>query len=54
MCIRDRPKAVNAGELPNVEVPENVTYNVTFVDDNTIKVNVEAGSGVWWNYKLVK
>jgi hypothetical protein len=48
------PKAVNAGELPNVEVPENVTYNVTFVDDNTIKVNVEAGAGVWWNYKLVK
>ena len=48
------PKAVNAGELPNVEVPENVIYNVTFVDDNTIKVSVEAGSGVWWNYKLVK
>ena len=48
------PKAVNAGELPNVEVPENVTYDVTFVDDNTIKVSVEAGSGVWWNYKLVK
>ena len=48
------PKAVNAGELPNVEVPDHVTYNVTFVDDNTIKVNVEAGGGVWWNYKLVK
>ena len=48
------PKAVNAGELPNVEVPENVIYDVTFVDDNTIKVSVEAGSGVWWNYKLVK
>ena len=48
------PKAVNAGELPNVEVPENVTYNVTFIDDNTISVQIEAGSGVWWNYKLVK
>ena len=48
------PKAVNAGELPNVAVPENVTYNVTLVDDNTMTVSVEAGSGVWWNYKLVK
>jgi len=48
------PKAVNAGELPNVEVPEHVTYNVTFIDDNTISVHIEAGSGVWWNYKLVK
>ena len=45
---------MNAGELPNVEVPENVTYNVTFIDDNTISVQIEAGSGVWWNYKLVK
>ena len=24
------PKAVNAGELPNVDVPESVTYNVSF------------------------
>jgi len=48
------PKAVNEGELPNVDVPESITYNITFVDSNTILVNIEAGPGVWWQYKLIK
>ncbi|MFS4457336.1 hypothetical protein [Maribacter sp. 2304DJ31-5] len=49
------PKAVNAGELPNVAVPTSITYNVTFADDNnTMNVVIEAGSGVYWQYKLIK
>lgn len=48
------PKANNAGELPNVAVPDSITYNIMFVDSNTILVNVEAGAGVWWQYKLIK
>jgi len=48
------PKAVNAGELPGVPVPTSVTYNVTFDGAGTLLMNIEAGPGVWWNYKLVK
>ena len=48
------PKAVNAGELPAVGVPESITYLVNFVDSNTMIVDIEAGPGVWWRYKLVK
>ncbi len=47
-------KANNAGELPNVAVPTSITYNVTFIDANTMTVYVEAGAGVFWQYKLVK
>ena len=46
------PKAVNAGELPNVDVPESVTYNVT-MGEGFITVVIEAGTGVFWTYKLV-
>ena len=46
------PKAVNAGELPNVDVPESVTYNVT-MGDGSLTVVIEAGTGVFWTYKLV-
>ncbi|MDG5491340.1 hypothetical protein [Psychroserpens sp. SPM9] len=48
------PKANNQGELPNVAVPDSITYNVTLVDSNTMQVYIEAGSGVFWQYKLVK
>ena len=48
------PKANNQGELPNVAVPESITYDVTFIDDNTINVVIEAGVGVFWQYKLVR
>ncbi|WP_420601579.1 hypothetical protein [Flagellimonas sp.] len=49
------PKAVNAGELPNVAVPNSITYNITLSDnDTTMNVVIEAGSGVFWQYKLVK
>jgi len=50
------PKANNQGELPNVAVPDAITYNVSFIDANTISVHIEAGAGagVFWQYKLVK
>ena len=48
------PKANNQGELPNVDVPGSITYNVTLVDANTMQVNIESDSGVFWQYKLVK
>ncbi|MEX0275526.1 MAG: hypothetical protein AB3N16_14225, partial [Flavobacteriaceae bacterium] len=47
-------KAVNAGELPNVDVPDSITYNVTFTDSSTMEVLIEAGTGVFWHYKLIK
>lgn len=47
-------KANNQGELPNVAVPSSITYNVSFADANTINVYIEAGAGVFWQYKLVK
>ena len=49
------PKAVNEGELPNVAVPAQVTYSVSFTNDkNTMNVVIESGSGVYWQYKLIR
>ena len=49
------PKAVNAGELPNVPVPDSITYTITLTDsDSTMNVVIESGAGVFWQYKLVK
>ncbi|MDG4715868.1 hypothetical protein [Winogradskyella marincola] len=48
------PKANNEGELPNVAVPESITYDVTFINENTISVVIESGAGVFWQYKLVR
>ena len=36
---------MNAGELPNVDVPESVTYSVMMVGNMT--VIIEAGTGVF-------
>jgi hypothetical protein len=47
-------KANNQGELPAVTLPDAITYNVTFVDANTMNVNIDIGGGVFWQYKLVK
>ncbi|WP_052172402.1 hypothetical protein [Psychroserpens jangbogonensis] len=49
-------KANNEGQLPDVAVPNTITYNVTFTGPNAIDVNIESGtgSGVFWQYKLVK
>lgn len=48
------PKANNAGELPNVAVPSSITYNVTFIDANTIELVIETGSGVFWTFEMVR
>lgn len=49
------PKANNQGELPNVEVPTSITYNVTLTDGgNGMDIYIESGDGVFWQYKLVK
>ncbi|WMI69151.1 PKD domain-containing protein [Mangrovimonas sp. YM274] len=49
------PKANNSGELPNVAVPDAITYSVTLTDnDMTMTVSIEAGAGVFWTYKLIK
>ena len=48
------PKANNQGELPNVAVPNSITYQMTVIDPNTMSVYVESGAGVFWQYKLVK
>jgi uncharacterized surface protein with fasciclin (FAS1) repeats len=49
------PKAVNGAELANpADTPDNIVYNVYPQEDGSVLVSVEAGAGVWWNYKLVK
>ncbi|AXG71413.1 PKD domain protein [Kordia sp. SMS9] len=49
------PKATNTGEIANpADAPSSITYDVTFIDDNTITVQIEAGGGVFWTYKLIK
>ena len=49
------PKAVNAGELPKVAVPNSIVYKVNLTDNNnTMNVVIESGPGVFWSYKLVR
>lgn len=48
------PKAVNGSELASsASAPDSVTYNIEFLDDDTIAVNIDAG-GVFWNYRLIR
>ncbi|WP_187175936.1 hypothetical protein [Algoriphagus sp. AK58] len=51
------PKAVNAGELPNVAVPSDVTYQVVSITETAgvkrMTVQIQAGTGVWWTFKLI-
>lgn len=49
------PKAHNGGELTSPgEAPESITYIVDMQDAGTMIIDIEAGSGVWWRYKLIK
>jgi PKD repeat protein len=49
------PKANNAGELSDpAAAPSSITYDITLVDINTMIVNIEAGTGVFWSYKLIR
>ena len=51
------PKANNAGELPNVDVPTSITYTITeFVRDGAGKrlvLDIECGTGLWWRFTFV-
>ncbi|MFD0991864.1 hypothetical protein [Tenacibaculum geojense] len=51
------PKANNQGELPNVPVPNSITYGVQLSNNNnTMELVIETGtgSGVFWTFKLVR
>lgn len=49
------PKAVNGSELNTpTDAPDSIVYNAYPQEDGSVLVTVEAGSNVWWNYKLIK
>ncbi|MCH1460020.1 MAG: fasciclin domain-containing protein, partial [Luminiphilus sp.] len=49
------PKPVNGAELASpAAAPEIVIYNAYAQEDGSLVLSIEAGAGVWWNYKLVK
>ncbi len=49
------PKAVNNGELGNGgTLPPNVTCEVMWENDNTVVLDIEAGPGVWWRFRMIK
>jgi hypothetical protein len=50
------PKAMNEGELPNVGVPESVTYSVETLSASgtDLVVTIESGSGVFWTFEFRK
>jgi|GEM_PF-462244 len=50
------PKAINGSEItdPNA-APGSITYTATLSsDNNSMDIVIETGSGVWWQYKLVR
>ncbi|WP_299439024.1 PKD domain-containing protein [uncultured Aquimarina sp.] len=48
-------KVNNDGELPNVPVPGSITYDIILTNNNNdMEVRIEAGTGVFWTYKLVR
>jgi beta-glucanase (GH16 family) len=49
------PKAVNGAEIGSpVDAPASILYNAYMQEDGSMLVTVEAGVGVWWNYKFIK
>jgi hypothetical protein len=48
------PKAVNAGELPNVPVPATRTFIVTTLTATNMTLDIECGTGVWWRFNFTK
>jgi len=49
------PKVVNGAELADpAAAPASVTYQVVEVVGGAMTVRIEAGTGVWWEYDLVK
>lgn len=49
------PKATNDGELTSADdTPSNITYNILSFGSNEMTINIESGSGVWWQFTLTK
>jgi hypothetical protein len=50
------PKTNNSGEISDpADAPDSITYDVTLSNNNTqMDIVIEAGSGVFWSYKLLK
>ena len=49
------PKAINGAEIASIaDVPGSIVYNAYEQEDGSLLVSVEAGAGVWWNYKFIK
>ena len=46
------PRTVNDGELPDVPVPDIVTYDVLSLDGDNITVSIETLPDNWWTYTL--
>ena len=46
------PRTVNGGDLPDVPVPDSVTYDVLTLDGDDITVAIETLPNNWWTYKL--
>lgn len=50
------PKVNNAGELPNVPVPSEITYTIVDPieqgDLRTMTLRIQVGDGAWWDFKL--
>ncbi|MFC3417115.1 hypothetical protein [Algoriphagus hitonicola] len=51
------PKVVNGGELPNVDVPDDVTYQVASLTDEDgvrrMTLHIEIQDEIWWTFKLI-
>ena len=48
------PRTVNGGDLPDVPLPDSVTYDVLTLDGDNITVAVETLPDNWWTYKYVR
>jgi len=49
------PKAVNGQELGNVaDAPDSTTYLAAMPDADTLVLDIESGTGVWWGFRFVR
>jgi hypothetical protein len=48
------PRTVNGGELPNVPVPDQVTYDVLSFDLGDMTLAIDVGGGTWWTYRITR
>ncbi len=50
-------KVNNAGEIPNVPAPDQISYTIVdqtkVGDTRNMTLRIQAGNGVWWDFKLI-